>query len=122
MIYEALLLLAVIFIASFLFSASTHFSGTGPLRAAFQVYLSSIMAAYFTWFWSRGRRTLAMKTWGIRIVKEEGQAVLPQQAFLRYCLAWLSLTGIGIVWALFDRDHQFLHDRLMGTRLVISKD
>jgi hypothetical protein len=24
------------------------------------------------------------------------------------------------VWALFDRDRQFLHDRLAGTRLVLS--
>jgi hypothetical protein len=27
-------------------------------------------------------------------------------------------TGISIVWALLDRDRQFLHDRLAGTRLV----
>jgi uncharacterized RDD family membrane protein YckC len=27
-------------------------------------------------------------------------------------------TGISIVWALFDRDRQLLHDRLAGTRLV----
>ena len=26
-------------------------------------------------------------------------------------------TGISIVWALFDREGQFLHDRLAGTRL-----
>ena len=26
--------------------------------------------------------------------------------------------GITILWALIDRDRQFLHDRLSGTRLV----
>jgi hypothetical protein len=32
--------------------------------------------------------------------------------------ASLALSGIGIGWALVDRDRQFLHDRLAGTRLV----
>jgi uncharacterized RDD family membrane protein YckC len=27
-------------------------------------------------------------------------------------------TAISIVWALFDRERQFLHDRIAGTRLV----
>jgi len=28
-------------------------------------------------------------------------------------------TGISLVWALFDRERMFLHDRLAGTRLVM---
>jgi len=27
-------------------------------------------------------------------------------------------TGVGVAWALVDRDRQFLHDRMAGTRLV----
>jgi len=30
------------------------------------------------------------------------------------------LGGIGLIWAFFDRDRQFLHDRLAGTRLVAA--
>jgi uncharacterized RDD family membrane protein YckC len=30
--------------------------------------------------------------------------------------------GAGLLWALFDRDGQFLHDRLAGTRLVFKRD
>jgi hypothetical protein len=26
--------------------------------------------------------------------------------------------GAGFAWAVVDRDHQFLHDRLAGTRIV----
>jgi hypothetical protein len=29
-------------------------------------------------------------------------------------------TGIALGWALFDRDRQFLHDRIAGTRLVTA--
>jgi hypothetical protein len=34
-------------------------------------------------------------------------------------LAAFSVAGIGLGWALIDRDRQFLHDRLAGTRLVL---
>jgi uncharacterized RDD family membrane protein YckC len=44
------------------------------------------------------------------------------QAVLRYLLAWPSvlLCGIGIFWAFFDKDRQFLHDRIAGTRIVYT--
>jgi uncharacterized RDD family membrane protein YckC len=38
---------------------------------------------------------------------------------LRLLLAALFVpTAISFIWAFFDRDRQFLHDRLAGTRLV----
>src|SRR6266704_3164467 len=45
-------------------------------------------------------------------------------AALRYALAWPSLLvfGVGFLWAFVDRDRQFLHDRLAGTRIVMSDD
>jgi len=57
-----------------------------------------------------------MKAWKVRLV-----GVTPQKAVLRFVLALLLVpTGISIVWALFDRDRQFLHDRLARTRLVLA--
>ena len=63
-----------------------------------------------------------MKTWRIRLVTDEGLAVRPAQALLRYLLCWpsIALGGAGILWALVDRDHLFLHDRLAGTQLVMK--
>jgi hypothetical protein len=29
-------------------------------------------------------------------------------------------TGVSVLWALFDRDRQFLHDRLARSRLVLA--
>jgi len=43
--------------------------------------------------------------------------VTPRRALLRLIVAAL-LFPVSIVWALFDRERQFLHDRLTGTRLV----
>ncbi|OYY75972.1 MAG: hypothetical protein B7Y33_06080 [Hydrogenophilales bacterium 16-62-9] len=61
-----------------------------------------------------------MKTWRIRLLQENGDALVFRQAALRFAVASLGLmlAGIGFWWAFFDRDKQFLHDRLAGTRLT----
>ena len=60
-----------------------------------------------------------MKTWRMRIVTAEGGALTAGRAFKRYLLAVPGmLSGFSLLWAPFDRDRQFLHDRLAGTRIV----
>ena len=60
-----------------------------------------------------------MKTWKLRVVDQSGMPLRPVQAILRYMAAWPSIVlfGIGIFWALLDRDGLFLHDRIAGTRI-----
>jgi uncharacterized RDD family membrane protein YckC len=60
-----------------------------------------------------------MQTWKLRVVTADGRGVHFKQALARYLFAIVGifLLGGGIIWALFDRDHQFLHDRLAGTRI-----
>jgi uncharacterized RDD family membrane protein YckC len=45
-------------------------------------------------------------------------------ALARYLLAvWgVMLAGIGFWWAFVDRDGQFLHDRLAGTRIFRTQE
>ena len=35
-----------------------------------------------------------------------------------FAVAGLTLAGLGFLWAAADRDRQFLHDRLAGTKIV----
>ena len=35
-----------------------------------------------------------------------------------FALVSIALCGLGWAWAVLDRDRQFLHDRIAGTRLV----
>lgn len=88
--------------------------------AVLWAHLVLILLCYFVGFWSQGGQTLAMKTWRIRLVSGSGQPVSPAQALRRFFWCWpsLSLCGAGWLWAFFDPDGQFLHDRLAGTRLV----
>jgi uncharacterized RDD family membrane protein YckC len=117
MLYEAILLFAVAFFAGFAFHfASRGAALEGALRLAHQLLLVAVFAAYFLWCWLRGGQTLAMKAWRVRVV-----GVTPGKALLRFVLALLLVpTGVSLVWAVFDRERQFLHDRLAGTRLVLA--
>lgn len=145
MLYEAVLLVAIAFFGGVLFLfASGGQRAEGWVRVAQQAYLLALFGAYFLWCWLRGGQTLAMKAWRIRLVAPGGTRVPPGAALARFgwatlflgafllAVAWafkhrnpwiafatLGIAGIGPGWALFDRDRQFLHDRLAGTRLVL---
>lgn len=145
MLYESLLLFGVLFIAGWLFSTLLQQRHALYLRHAQQVWLLFVLGAYFVWFWTHGGQTLAMKTWHIRLVRADGKPVTIWRAILRYLLAWLwFLPGLAVAWAIhahawmlalvpvanmivwalatyLDPQRQFLHDRLAGTRLVMSQ-
>jgi uncharacterized RDD family membrane protein YckC len=114
MLYEALLVFGVAFFAAwiFFFASGGRDATRGVMRAELQVFILLVLAAYFIWCWLRGGQTLAMKAWRIKLIE-----VTPRKAILRFVLAAL-LLPLSVIWALFDRDRQFLHDRLAGTRLV----
>uniref|UniRef100_E6QPX8 RDD n=1 Tax=mine drainage metagenome TaxID=410659 RepID=E6QPX8_9ZZZZ len=117
--YELLLLLALLFVADYLFISFTHNAHSPRIRTALQIYLLGITGMYFIWMWMRGQ-SLAMKTWHIRLVTVDNKPLSFPRAALRFVLA-VCLIGISQLWALVDRDHQFLHDRLSGTRLIQSE-
>ena len=120
-VYEALLAFAVAFLAGLAFHGAAEGRLTGGMRLLFQVYLFVVLGIYFSWCWSRGR-TLPMQTWRMRIVRRDGAPVEVARAAVRYALAWVSTMtlGAGFFSAWIDRDRQFLHDRLAGTRIVRS--
>lgn len=115
LVYETILLIAILFIADYLFIALTHNAQSPLLKILLQIYLVGVMAAYFSWFWMRGQ-SLAMKTWHIHLVTVAGEKLTLRHALLRFMFSWL--VGITQIWAFFDHDGQFLHDRLAGTRLI----
>lgn len=86
------------------------------------LHLFLVLGFYFVWYWHRGGQTLAMQTWRLQLVDARSGTPPPlRQAVLRYALSWPSMLffGAGVLWCLFDRERQFLHDRLAGTRIVL---
>jgi uncharacterized RDD family membrane protein YckC len=124
MLYESLVVFAIAFFAGLAFYGVNHGRLSGNTRLVFQLYLFLVLGTYFIACWSRGGRTLPMQTWKMRVVRGDNLPIGVGLAALRYALAWPSLLlfGIGVFWAFFDRDRQFLHDRLAGTRIVATGD
>lgn len=125
MAYESLLLLGVLSVGFML----PHLA----LGMAFNIAMPGwmllshvfiVLGAYFVWYWHHGGQTLAMQTWKVQLSTASGAEPSLARLTLRYALAWPSLIylGAGLLWAIFDRDRQFLHDRLAGTRLVRKRD
>ena len=122
-VYELLILAAVLLIATFPFLAIVGDATSGWKRHLLQAWVLSVAGAYLVGFWTRGGQTLAMKTWRIRLVRDDGGPVSTARAVHRYLLAVLGTAalGLGFLWAFFDPDRQFLHDRLAGTALVSAE-
>jgi uncharacterized RDD family membrane protein YckC len=123
MLYESLVVLVLSLFAGFVYQVVPADRVIGESRRVFQLFLFLVLGVYFIACWTRGGRTLPMQTWGIRLIGKSGHSVGIARALLRYVLAWPSfaLLGGGLLWAFVDRDHQFLHDRLAGTRIVLTK-
>ncbi|MVW71852.1 MULTISPECIES: RDD family protein [unclassified Bordetella] len=143
MMYEAVLLFGVVFLAGYLFDTLTQSKHALTLRHARQAWLFVVIGIYFILCWRRNGQTLPMKTWNIRLIDRHGQPPSVGKLIMRYLLIWpLVLCAAAIVsaasvatgwrsvdmfivvapfaifiWSWFDRDGQFLHDRLLGTRL-----
>ncbi len=120
LIYDFLLFLAIWFVASLIFIMIVQDTNFAYFKPIYQFYSLSVIGIYFIWFWTHGGQTLAMQTWKMRVVAKNGTTLSMKQAITRYIFAVIGITsfGIGIIWALFDRDQQFLHDRLAGTRII----
>jgi uncharacterized RDD family membrane protein YckC len=118
LVYEAFLVFAVSFFAAwlFFFASGGRDATQGIVRKELQLFILVALASYFLWCWLRGGQTLAMRAWRIRLVD-----VTPRKAVIRFVLA-AALLPLSILWALVDRDRQFLHDRLAGTRLINAGD
>jgi uncharacterized RDD family membrane protein YckC len=142
MVYEAMLLFGVLFMATWLFSTLLQQRHALYMRSALQDYLFVVLGVYFVWFWTHGGQTVAMKTWRIRVVDKQGARLSWARALLRYLLVWLwFLPGLALArlldahgWMLvliptinfvlwtaavyWQRERQFLHDWIGGTRLI----
>jgi hypothetical protein len=103
--------------------------------------LFAACGAYCIGLWSGGRRTLPMKTWRLALATATGHTVAPRRAAWRFVAWWigpalalagymalqplglgrwaLPLLAVNYAWALVDRERQFLHDRVAGTRLIV---
>lgn len=119
-LYEGLVVFSILLIGFLL--PQIVLSGFGfsvPPRMLW-IHVVLLLMIYFVWCWLNGGQTLPMKTWKLVVVNADGTRLRPAQAILRYLAAWPGVVvfGAGFFWALFDKDKQFLHDRIAGTKII----
>jgi uncharacterized RDD family membrane protein YckC len=149
--YEALLLVAMVFVAGFVFlpflrhdaSRQTLTVPSSVARIVMFCVLAAAAGVYYIWCWSEGRRTLPQKTWRLQVVDRRGTPPTRKRALVRYVAWWigpaLALVGYAVLqpggharnalafaalnycWVIVDPERQFLHDRVAGT-IVVQDD
>lgn len=80
----------------------------------------AVTGLYATLSWQRGGQTLGMRPWRLQVVGAEGRTPRRGQLWVRYAVGTLSvlLGGLGLWWALVDRQRLSWHDRASGTRII----
>ena len=121
MLYDLLLILALLFLATTPFIAVR---GGEAVESGenfyYRVVVVLVIYVFFVGFWSRSGRTLGMQSWRLQLQDDHGQVPSVARASLRFVaalLSWLPL-GLGFVWQLWDPQHLTWHDRISKTRLV----
>jgi uncharacterized RDD family membrane protein YckC len=144
LVYEALILFGIVFLAGLLFGTLTQQRNGLTHRDLLAAWIAFVVGLYFVWCWTHGGQTLPMKTWRLRVVASDGSPVGAIRALMRYFAAWLwflpplalhpllhlslpATLSAAAVWfvlwpaaARFNAERQFPHDRLAGTRIVAA--
>ena len=121
MLYDGLLVLALLFIATLPFIA---LRGGEPVEGnenlVYRAVLGLVIYVFFVGFWMRSGRTLGMQSWRLQLETTHGGEISLAAASIRFFAAivsWLP-AGLGFLWSLWDKDRLTWHDRLSGTHIV----
>lgn len=148
-LYDAFLILAVVFIASALTLPLTGGEATPSNNIFMTLYLLSVIYIFYGWFWTHGGQTLGMRVWKQQLVQLNGAAVNWKQSFIRFItglpawglffiglmlwmlpekihhVSWLTniptwlIVLTGFVWLLSDNRSGNWRDKVSGTHIIL---
>ena len=131
MFYDWVLLTAIILVAVTVFTLSIDLvfgNNTSQnllqqtwVKLLYQLYLLSVAALFYAWFWTHGGQTLGMKVWKLRITGFEGEKISIRQALLRLLYVLISCLplGLGFFWMLLNKKKLTLYDIWSKSHLVM---
>ncbi len=148
LVYDGLLLIAILFVASLLTLPFTGGQGSTRFNPILSAYFLLVTFLFFAWFWTHGGQTLGMRAWKIRLVSKTLSNVSWQAAAIRFAASlpvWIFLIysvlshservgiqtrlsevpgwilyGIFIVWLLIDNIPGNWREKISATRVVQS--
>lgn len=126
LLYDALLLLALLMIVTACFLPFTGgeavtWKRSPALEVVYQAVLIGVVLVFYGVFWTRQGHTLGMASWRLRVERLDGSLLTWRDTVVRLAAAVLSSlpAGLGWIWCLFDRDSRTWHDMLSRTRVVV---
>ena len=126
MLYDLLLVLALLFIVTAMFLPFTGGEAITPDRSGaverlYQATLLLTIVLFFCVFWTWRGQTVGMVAWRLRVERMDGSFLTWRDALIRLGGACVSLValGLGYWWIWIDRDRLAWHDRWSGTRVVV---
>jgi uncharacterized RDD family membrane protein YckC len=126
MLYDALLVIALLMVVtavllSFTGGEAITYERYGVLEYVYRAVLLLVIVGFFGWFWTRKGQTLGMRSWRLKVVREDGGLLTWSDALQRMGAALVSLAagGLGYFWIWIDRDRLTWHDRWTHTRVIV---
>lgn len=124
--YDLILLFAVWFAAAFPFVLwqGENFHQNPITLLVFQLYLLLVSYAYLSFFWLQTGQTPGLRTWHLRLIRNDGYLLTRRDCTVRFLLSLLSIAtlGLGWLWIFFNKQHQSLHDQLSYTQIVVTEE
>lgn len=149
MVYDVLLLFAVLVVASALTLPFRGGKGATQFELGMMIYIFLVIFLFFGWFWTHGGQTLGMRAWRIRLIHTEHSTISWSTALFRYLLSlpvWLFLFyslhshndrfgtvtaltqipgwilySLGLVWLTIDNLPDNWREKLTKTRIVYTR-
>jgi uncharacterized RDD family membrane protein YckC len=119
-VYDTLIVAGLLMIAGFVVLALNGVHAVPPNTLWYQLYLVTVVWAYFAISWWRLGKTVGARAWKLEVRDMAGNYPSLARASLRAVLALpsIGLGGLGLLWCLIDKEGQSAHDRLSGTQLL----
>ena len=119
-LYDSVILLGLLMLAS---AIALPFGN--PHKVAledfwFTLWLLFVCFLYLAGCWRYSGMTVGMRAWRLKLVSDNGQKVSWPRCVLRFFVGALSLfaLGLGILWAILDKQNRGWHDLAARTLLI----
>lgn len=123
--YDTILLLSVLFFASipFVMWQGEGFESQPLTLLSFQLYLLGISYIYFSYFWLQTGQTPGLRTWKLRLIRQDGYLLTRRDSLVRFLFSLLSVAtlGLGWLWVWLNPNAQSLHDKLSDTHIISTE-
>lgn len=119
LLYDLLLLCAIWFVGSipFVLWQGEAMQDSPVATLAFQIYLITLTYLYLSYFWINSGQTPGLRTWKLRLIREDGYLMTRYNANMRFLLI-VPLCVIGWIGLFITPKQQSLQDIFAKTKIV----